>query len=294
MRRKNSKEKLFEMMSYIDKSFKNPLIEEVVEESEYASLYMKEEENKKEIIVVTDEDVHRTVDEEIELSEDKNNINLNHIDVSGVTNMSELFMGIPFNVDISNWDVSNVEDMSDMFYDSKFNGDISNWDVSNVTNMTRMFDSSPFDGDLSNWDVSKVETMDFMFMNSNFKQNISNWDVSNVEDADYMFKHCRIKNSFKPKFNEGVLTESEDENIDEAFNKTNEMLSEENAISDIKDEDDMKYFVKYIESNTDYDILAVTPKYINIINRTNNDGEEVMINIIGKTIEEIKKEIEKL
>ena len=82
------------------------------------------------------------------------NCDLNFVDVSQVTDMSDLFCCSNFTGDISKWDVSNVTNMSDMFSASQFDGDISEWDVSNVTNMSGMFRESPFNGDIiSNWNI---------------------------------------------------------------------------------------------------------------------------------------------
>jgi surface protein len=136
-------------------------------------------------IVANDDNIKEIVTNEIKRL--GNSADLNHIDVSNVTNMHRMFRKYLFKGDISKWDVSNVTDMNQMFWHSKFNGDISKWDVSNVTNMNGMFDGSQFKGDISSWNVSSVMFMNGMFYESQFNGDISNWDVGNVTDMRYMF-----------------------------------------------------------------------------------------------------------
>lgn len=77
---------------------------------------------------------------EQEIQRQGHDADLNFIDTSLITDMSELFWFNVGNVKIDSWDVSNVTDMSNMFFMcTKFDGNISKWDVSNVTNYYCMF-----------------------------------------------------------------------------------------------------------------------------------------------------------
>ncbi len=137
-----------------------------------------------------------------EITAQGNNADLNVIDVSGVTDMGDLFNGIfsahtDFNGDISGWETSNVTDMKAMFRGlTKFNGDISYWNVSKVTNMLGMFnEASSFNQDIGSWNVSAVKNMGHMFWGAtNFNQDIGNWNTSNVVSMSGMFKDAEAFN----------------------------------------------------------------------------------------------------
>lgn len=159
--------------------------------------FINEKANTKEIIVATNDTIRRIIYKEI--AENGFRADLRHIDVSQVTDMSELFYRAlsydywKFNGNISNWNVSNVENMEGMFSGCKrFNCDISGWNVSNVENMEKMFNGcKTFNKDISKWNVSKVKNMKKMFNGcKSFNQPLNDWNVSNVEDMYGMLYGC--------------------------------------------------------------------------------------------------------
>ena len=139
-------------------------------------------------------------------SEHYPNDSLNWLDVSLITDMSNLFSGTEkepnmYNGDISKWDVSNVETMEEMFAYSIFDKDISKWNVICVNNMAGMFMCSKFNSDISKWDVSNVRDMQEMFAGSEFNQDISSWDVR-LDTWDGIFDDCPIEEIYEPEIKE--------------------------------------------------------------------------------------------
>ena len=111
------------------------------------------------------------------------NVNLNMIDTSKITDMSNMFDRYTSlqTLNVSGWDVSNVIDMSFMFdkCTSLQTLDVSGWDVSNVIDMSFMFDK-----------CTSLQTLD-----------VSRWDVSNVKDMKYMFNRCKSLHSYTTMWN---------------------------------------------------------------------------------------------
>ena len=108
------------------------------------------------------------------LKEDEN-ADLNNIDISKITNMSNLFYDLdPHNINMEYWDVSKVTDMNSMF-----------------------FECGNFNSDLSNWNVSQVRCMDAMFYGCKkfTGKGLEDWEVTNLEDKTFTFDGCEsLKN----------------------------------------------------------------------------------------------------
>ncbi|MBD3318490.1 BspA family leucine-rich repeat surface protein [Candidatus Woesearchaeota archaeon] len=116
--------------------------------------------------------------------------NINNWDVSGVTNMGNMFSYSSFNSPIADWDVSNCSGFTFMFSNSNFNQPIGTWDMTGVTSDARyMFYFSPFNQDISGWDVSGWSSLHAMFFYAqSFNQDISAWNVSGISDFSAAFK----------------------------------------------------------------------------------------------------------
>ena len=78
---------------------------------------------------------------ERELKRQGPDADLNHIDVSEITDMTNLFIDLDVrNVKMDKWDVSNVKYMSYMFYGcSSLCSDLSAWNTSNVITTVATF-----------------------------------------------------------------------------------------------------------------------------------------------------------
>ena len=114
---------------------------------------------------------------------DKGETNLNCIDTSKITDMSNLFNEVKdihkFNFDVSRWDVSNIKDMTCMFGNCvKFKGKgLENWNVSKAEYMIRMFiGCDNFTGEqIENWKIKKDCSKFEMLSNCKNIKNMPSW-----------------------------------------------------------------------------------------------------------------------
>lgn len=165
---------------------------------DYVEPYVEYPKDKKELV-----DILRKRLEDQSNASEKNPINLNDIDISNITDLSNVFWRVshlhPKYIDISHWDVSNVLDFSNMFNECSTLhsiGDISGWNVSSGQDFYNMFNGCKMlknIGDLSDWKMGSAINIKSMFENCKRLTDIGDvgqWVVSNVRNFNFMFKGC--------------------------------------------------------------------------------------------------------
>ena len=147
-------------------------------------------------------------------------VNYTNWDVSGVKNMSHLFMNafMLTKINLSGWNTSNVVDMSSMFEMTDSNDrsrlqvvtGLDGFDVTNVTNMERMFYNclSLATADFSTWEPISVNSLNNCFyetrkLNLNVFENWDNYfDVNEVDITDCFggYAGYMASGSYKPSW----------------------------------------------------------------------------------------------
>ena len=128
-----------------------------------------------------------------------NNIDINNLNISKDTNMSNMFNGaiINGNLNLSAWDMSKVTNVESMFSNATLeNIDMSNWNFASVTSLSSMFHTAIINSNVnvSNWNLGNVTDMNSMFAYSqiNSELNLGSWDTTNVTNMSSLFAYATI------------------------------------------------------------------------------------------------------
>ena len=140
-------------------------------------------------------------------------LDLSNLDVSNVTNMSDMFSGcsnLTSLESLADWQTGNVTDMAHMFEGcSNLTSlePLANWQTGSVTNMAYMFSnwsSLTSLESLADWQTGSVANMVGMFYrcsNLTSLEPLANWQTGSVTNMASMFRDCSNLTSLEPLAN---------------------------------------------------------------------------------------------
>ena len=131
-------------------------------------------------------------------------INLNWLDMSGVTELNSTFNNVVnIKVDISGWDVSSVTKLWKTFEKSNIEFDASDWELINCEELDGTFhEAQQISKSIETWKFGKLKSMRQCFdgiESEYFFPDLSKWNVSTVEDLSWCFSNTNIS---------GILSDS--------------------------------------------------------------------------------------
>lgn len=194
-----------------------------------------------------------------------NNLDLNFIDVSKLTDFRKVFNGrMRIRVDKNSKEKEIVL--------NRFNGWIDEWNTISAKSMKSMFKDSVFNRHNLNFDVRNVEEMDSMFENALFDKEINFLNSINLKSATKMFANKKISSKIKINFSQlkqgqKIFKKCYFKDIDllkdSIFHFQNKNIGIQRIFADIKiDKGNQKHSQKEKQSDEEYFILTKVTKFI--------------------------------
>jgi len=133
------------------------------------------------------------------------------ITVNTKKELKDIINNSPKTADLNHLDVSQITNLDRLFINTDFQGNISEWNVENVTSAGRAFDGCVnFNSNLSKWKPKKLRFAEYMFVGcESFNSDLTNFNLSYMSDMSHMFDGCTKFNgdvsSFDLEHTENVL-----------------------------------------------------------------------------------------
>lgn len=141
--------------------------------------------------------LRKIIQDILDNQDNKETINLNHLDVSDIPYFVRLFKKYKLKtIHIEDWNIANCSSCAEMFPETLEYVDLSKWNTSSIESMKGMFrgcKNLKEIGDISEWDTSNLTNTESMFEDCESLKSIdiSEWDFKNVKKVSNMFYGCK-------------------------------------------------------------------------------------------------------